>query len=208
MKRVVLHLTLVVGLSAVGMGSGRAEEAAPAMDPAMEAAMAKMEELGGPGEGHKALEPFTGTWTYTLRWWMAPDAAPQEMTGTAINSLIFGGRFLKQEIAGAAMAEGQLPFEGLGVTGYDNMRKEYQSVWFDNMSTGMMRGTGTFDAAAKTMTEQGDFSCPMTGETHRKFRAVWKVVDDSRSTYESYMSTPEGQEFKAMEIHYTRAANL
>ncbi len=183
----------------------QAEQAKPAplaMDPAKEAAMKAMQQLGSPSEGHKALEPFTGTWTYIAQWWMSPDAPPESMAGTATNSVIFGGRFLKQEIRGEA--QGQPPFEGLGFTGYDNIRKAYQSVWFDNMATGMMVGTGVFDAATKTLTDQGDFSCPLTGEAHRPFRTAWTVVDQDHTTYENYMRTPEGREFKAMEIHYTR----
>ncbi len=72
------------------------------------------------------------------------------------------------------------------------------------MATGMMMGTGAFDAATKTLTDQGDFSCPMTGEAHRQFRTAWKVVDQNHNLYENYMRTPEGREFKSMEIHYTR----
>ncbi len=59
-----------------------------------------------------------------------PAASPPAMAGTTTNSLIFGGRFLKQEVRGTV--EGHPPFEGIGITGYDNIRKEYQSVWFDN----------------------------------------------------------------------------
>ena len=171
--------------------------------PSNEAAMAAMQKLGSPSEGHKALEPLVGTWTYTAQWWMAPDAPPEAMTGRSVNSLVFGGRFLKQEIQGEA--QGQPPFEGLGFTGYDNIRKEYQTVWFDNMATGMMVGNGQFDAATNTLTDQGEFSCPMTGETHRMFRSVVKTVDPTHYVYESYMRTSEGREYKAMEILYTRA---
>jgi hypothetical protein len=174
----------------------------PAMDPAKQAAMEAMQKAGSPSEGHKALEPFVGTWAYTAQWRMAPDAQPEAMSGSAHNSLVFGDRFLKQEIRG--QGEGQPPFEGLGFTGYDNLRKEYQTVWFDSMATGMMRGTGQFDPATKTLTDQGDFSCPLTMETHRPFRAVWKVIDPQHTVYETYMRTPDGVEFKAMEIHYTR----
>jgi hypothetical protein len=194
---------------AAGAGVARAEQAAtgqpPAMDPAKQAAMEAMQRLGSPSEGHAALQPLAGTWTYTLQWWMTPEESPQSMAGTAVNTLIFGGRFLKQEIRGEPMEEGQPPFEGLGFTGYDNLRQEYQSVWFDNMITGMMRGAGSFDAATKTLTDTGDFSCPMTGETHRWYRSAWTVVDADHTTYESYSRTPEGQEFKSMEIRYTRA---
>ena len=196
---------VVLWMLTLGVSVAQAEETKPtqpAMDPAKQAAMEAMQRLGSPSEGHKALEPLTGTWTYTAQWWMSPEASPESMTGTATNSLIFGGRFMKQEIRG--QAEGQPPFEGIGFTGYDNIRKEYQSVWFDNMATGMMMGAGQFDAATKTLTDQGDFSCPLTGEAHRWFRTAWTVVDQHHTTYENYMRTPEGREFKAMEIHYTR----
>ncbi len=197
-----------VWVLALGAGLAQAEQATPvqppAMDPAKQAAMEAMQRLGSPSEGHKALEPLAGTWSYTAQWWMSPDEPPQSMTGTALNSLLFGGRFLKQEIRGEAMEEGQPPFEGSGFTGYDNLRKEYQTVWFDNMNTSMMRGAGQFDAATKTLSDEGDFSCPITGETHRWYRTAWTVVDQDHTTYESYSRTPEGREFKAMEIRYTR----
>ena len=211
--RSVVVASCVLALS----GVARAEQGKPAqpaameagkqaaMDPAQVAAMEAMQKAGSPTENHKALEPLAGTWTYTAQWWMAPEAAPETMTGTAVNTVIFGGRFLKQEIAGQPAAEGQPPFEGIGFTGYDNIRKEYQSVWFDNMMTGMMTGTGEFDAATKTLTDQGDFSCPLTGESHRWYRTTWTVTDPNHTAYASYSRTPEGREFKSMEMLYTRA---
>jgi hypothetical protein len=193
---------------AVSAGVGQAEQGKPvqpaAMDPAKQAAMEAMQRLGSPSEGHAALAPLAGAWSYTAQWWMAPDEAPQAMTGTAVNTVIFGGRFLKQEVRGEPMGEGRPPFEGLGFTGYDNIRKEYQSVWFDNMMTGMMGGEGRFDAATRTLSGEGEFSCPMTGETHRWYRTAWRVVDQDHTTYESYSRTPEGREFRSMEIRYTR----
>jgi len=190
-------------VAACGAGAVYAEQAAPAqpMDLAKRAAMEKMQQLGSPSEGHKALEPLVGRWTYTAQWWMSPEEAPSSMTGTSENQLIYGGRFLQQQIRGEAHDQ---PFEGTGVLGYDNIRKAYQSVWFDNMSTGLMTASGQYDAATTTLTEQGDFSCPMTGETHRQFRATWKVVDPDHTVYESYSLAPDGREFKAMEIRYTR----
>lgn len=79
-------------------------------------------------------------------------------------------------------------------------------MWFDNMATGMMVGSGQFEGAAKGVTAAGNFSCPVTGETYRKFRAVWTVVDANHNTYENYLNGPDGKEFKAMEIHYTRTS--
>ena len=200
----LMVVVLVLALNGALAHTEQEKSAQPLMDPAKQAAMEAMQKAGSPSEGHKALEPFVGTWTYTAQWWMSPEAPPEAMTGTATSNLIYGGRFLKQDIRG--QSEGQPPFEGVGFTGYDNIRKEYQTVWFDNMATGMMVGRGQFDAATKALTDRGDFSCPLTMETHRQFRAVWKVVDQDHNIYENYMRTPEGREFKAMEIHYIRSA--
>lgn len=201
------ELVIVASLwVALGAGLVQAEqEKKPAMgtaDSTQKAMMAAMEKYGTPGEAHKMLEPLAGNWTYTMTMWITPDAPPETMSGTSTHMLVYGGRFLKQESQGEM--EGQ-PFEGLGYTGYDNMRKEYQTVWLSNMGTGIYLGTGQFDPGTKALTVEGDFACPVTGETHRKFRDVWKIIDANHNVYESYSRTLEGKEFKMMELHYTRA---
>lgn len=206
--RYPLRMTaLLLGLGMLGMTVAQAEpeKPAPAADPAQAAAMAKMKEASSPNENHKVFEPLVGKWTYTLQWWMNPEAPAQSMRGNTENSLLYGGRFLKQKVKGDPMAEGEPAFEGLLLMGYDNVRKEYQSVWLDNMMTGLMTGKGGYDAATKTLTQEGAFACPMTGETERSFRSAWKSVDTDHNVYESYSKTPEGKEFKSMEILYTRA---
>lgn len=218
-RRMQLLGILAVCVLAIGVRLAQSEQAKPMMaqpaavepvaagaaDPAaaQAAAMAKMQELGSPNEHHQVLEPLVGTWTYVGEFRMAPDGPAQTMTGTANNSLIFGGRFLKQEITG--QGEMMPAFEGIGYLGYDTIRNEYTSVWFDNMMTGIMRGAGQYDLSTKTLTEQTDFSCPMTGEAHRQSRNVWRLVDEHSNVYESYSTGPDGQEFKSMEIRYTRA---
>lgn len=195
--------SVMVGAWLVTLGAGwavAAEPEMPAVDPKA-AAMALAKQYGEPGDSHKTLDRLTGTWTFVMQSWMAPKEKPMKMTGTATNSWVFDGRFLKQEVKG--QGEGWPSFEGVGYTGYDNMRREYQSVWLGNMGTGMHVATGQQDADG-TMTEQGDTSCPMTGEAYRQFRAVWKFVDDKHVTYESYSPGPDGEEYKAMELQYTR----
>jgi hypothetical protein len=174
----------------------------PKMTPEQQAAMEKAMKLGSPSEGHKALEPFAGKWTNSVKYWMKPGDKAQESKGTNENAWILGGRFLKQDYQGT-MADGK-PFEGLGITGYDNVRGEYQSLWLDSMMTGMMVGTGSFDAAAKTVKVAGTFSCPMTGEKAMWYRYEWKVINNDHHTYTSYGKTPDGKEFKSMVIEFTR----
>lgn len=154
-----------------------------------------------PGEQHKILKELSGNWKHTLKWWMKPGTNPEMHTGTNTNKMILGGRFLQQDAKGKAMGQ---PFQGVGLTGFDLLREEFQSVWLDNMSTSMMSSTGTYDAATKTIKETGTFSDAMTGEKNRWYRAEWKILDKNNYTYEMYVKGTDGAEFKSMEITYKR----
>ncbi len=166
------------------------------------AMMAQAKKYGTPGKNHEVLKPFVGKWTYTARSWMKPGDKTQESEGTSQNNLVLGGRFLKQEVRGQWNGK---PFRGVGYTGYDNVRGEYQSIWMDNMMTGIMRIVGTYDEGSKTIKQSGSFSCPMTGQRDMWFRSEWKASSDSRNTYTAYGKDEKGKEFKSMEITYKRA---
>ncbi len=78
-------------------------------------------------------------------------------------------------------------------------------TWLDSMMTGTMTMSGQYDAATKTIHTAGANSCPMTGEKARKMRWDWTFADDTHNTFTSYVSGPDGKEFKGMEIVYTKA---
>ena len=172
-----------------------------AMDKMHQEMMAKWQEYAMPGEGHKALEPFVGNWDYTVSWWEKPDSEPQKSSGTSEVKWIMGGRFLEQTAQGTAMGQ---EFHGMGLMGYDNMQKEYTGVWIDNMGTGMMTSTGTYDPATKTFTEKGTFSCPQDEGGEKAFRGVTTMVSPDNYTYEMYVTDKDGKESRMMEIVYTR----
>ncbi len=163
--------------------------------------MAKAMELMTPNEKHEVLEQFVGDWTYTGTFKMSHDAPTQEMTGTMKNNMVYNGRFLKQVIEGPWMGS---RFEGLGFTGYDNVRNEYVTTWLDNMATGIMASSGNYDPATKTLNLKGEHSCAMSGEKNRYYRSEWTLLDESHSVYKSYTLGPDGKEFMSMEIRYTR----
>ena len=199
MKKLLgLMLVLLMSNAVVGFSE---EAVAPATDPAMEAMMAKMTEYGTPAEGHARLEPLIGKWNHSIVSKMDSKSPEQTMTGTNENKWILGGRFIQQETKGEWMGK---PFEGIGITGYDNFKKEYSSVWLDNMGTGMMISTGTFDEATGAINESGKFTCPIK-QGEMEVRSVWKIVDNDHYTYEMYTKDEAGAEFKMMEITYERA---
>lgn len=199
MKKIVYFGAFLTGFMVIAsLKPVLAADPAPTPDAAM---MEKMKQVGMPGPNHKILEPLAGTWKASVKMWMQPGAKAEESTGTSNNTWIHGGRFLKQEYEG--MWAGQ-SFEGLGYMGYDNLREEFQSIWLDNMMTGIMKNSGTYDPKTKTISSSGTFSCPMTGEKERWFRTELKIVSNDKHTYTSYGKDPSGKEFKEMEITYTR----
>ncbi len=203
MRKIILSLLM---LSILNLPSARAEETVPggqALPPGMDAAkMAEVKLKGAPNENHKVLDAFAGDWNYTSTMRMTPDAQPMEMKGTTSSKWILDGRFLQGETKGEWMGE---PFNGIAIAGYDNVKEEYNSLWIDNMATGMMVSSGKYDPATKTITEEGTFSCPMTGKKDMAFRSELKSIDADNYTYSMYQKAEDGTEFKGMEITYTRA---
>jgi len=170
-----------------------------ASSPDHEAMMEKYKEYSTPNENHKVLDTLVGDWDYALKWWVAPGAEPEVSTGTSTIKWIMGGRFIKHKAEGTSMGQ---PFEGMGITRYDNEKKQDQTVWIDNMGTGIVKGGGNYDPTRKTISEEGTFSCPEEGD--KLYRGVTTIKDNENFTYELYMNAPDGKEFRAMEITYTR----
>ena len=184
-----------------------ADEAAPADAPAQDKAaadkaamMEKMKAASTPGAEHKVLEILAGRWTAASKFWMDPNAPAEESTGTAATEMVFGGRFLKETYKGTAHGE---PFEGVGYTGYDNVKKQYVGNWVDSMATGIMNSTGEYDAASKTLKTGDTMSCPINGEAKMRMENV--ITDNDHHTLTGYMTGADGKESKGMEIVYTRA---
>ena len=177
----------------------------PAGGDEMAEMMKRWAEYGTPGENQKRLDPLIGKWDYETRWWLSSDTEPQTSKGSGEYTWLFDGRYVEQEVTTPAQGPDGKPFRGLGLTGYDNMKKEYVFVWLDNMSTGVMTGTGTYDPAKKEITFKGESPDPLSGQLHKPWRAVTRIVSNDKHVFEMHVAGPDGKEFKEMEITYTRA---
>lgn len=191
---------VVVFVSALFVITGRVvsqDEKGSAEDPLMQAAM----KYGEVGPFHAHLQPLAGRWKQTVKWWMTPDAPPQVYTGTCEYKWILGKKFLLQEVKGDM--EGQ-PFEGMGLMGYDNFKKKYTGMWVDSMGTAIMSSLGTCDDSGKVFTMIGQLDDVFTGKANQKFRSVVRIINNDMHTDEMYQTGPDGKEYKALEITYTR----
>ena len=166
----------------------------------MKAMWEAMEKASAPAAEHKALDPMVGTFNTVIRFYPAPGAPPSESKGTSVTRWILGGRYIEQKFKGTSMGR---PFEGIGYTAYDKIKKQYVTTWMDSMSTGIMSSTGTADAAGKNWKFTGSMDDPMTGTSTTTHQTV-TVESKDKHVFEMWAPGPDGKSFKMMEIVYTR----
>lgn len=202
MKRRIKYsvATLVLGGALVAGIAWAEDKPTPALDPQMAEMLKKAEIACNPSAAHKSLDPFVGEWTAEVKTWLVPGESPTVTKGSAKATWILGGRYVQEEFTGEFMGK---PFRGISLTGYDNVRQKYRTVWMDDMSTTMVTCEGEADAAGKEFTYKGDYACAMTGEKHKNTKLVSRLVNKDKHVFE--MHDPAlGENSKVMEITYTR----
>jgi hypothetical protein len=172
--------------------------------------MKKWEANATPGENHKHLEHFVGSWDLTMKMWMGgPESKPTVSKGTAETKWVLGKRYVQESLKaemkmpGADGKEMAMPFEGLGLTGYDNFKKIYVGTWADDMGTQLLTLRGNYDSAKKTLAMYGEMDEPALDTYGRMFKAVTRIIDKDNHVFEMY-DLHVGENFKVMEIAYKR----
>ena len=170
--------------------------------PGMDDMMAKMMAMGQPGAEHKALDPLVGEFEGSVKFWMAPGTDPMESKATIKREWILDGRFVIEHVNGEGMGGGP-PFKGLGIVGYSNMDKKYESVWCENMATHMSFASGTYDATKKTFTLVGDMLDPATGKKVKQTSTL-DVSNPDREVMTGTCPGPDGKPMKNFEGVFER----
>ena len=201
-RPLLVPLCLLLAIALPALAAEPKSSAPLAMNAEQQKMMEAWQKASTPGEAHKRLaEQFEGTWDTKQSMWMDPSAPPSIDTGRSVNTAVFGGRQLRMDFKGAWMGQA---FDGLGFSGYDNVKGKYISSWMDSMSTGLFVAEGDYDPASKTYTYQGQMPDPMKPGSSVPIRNVVRVVDKDHHVFEMYESR-DGKEVKTMQIEYTRA---
>jgi hypothetical protein len=156
-------------------------------------AMSQGNEGIEPGPAHKQLAKRVGEYATATKFWTGLDAPPAESKGAAKIAETLGGRFLLEENSGTLLGQ---PFTGLRLYGYNNLSKQYESVWTWTESTGMVTMRGTSKDEGKTVTYAAAYNRePGAKQT---FQVVVRQVND-----DSFVAEISGDKAK-METTYTR----
>ncbi len=204
LRRVVAPMLPAAGIALALVIATHAQQQdgkAPPMSKEQQAMMDAMTKAMTPGKNHQLLGSLAGQWQFSTKMWMDPAAPPAQSTGSALYEPIMGGRYLKGTYKGDMMG---MPFEGVGVEGYDNVTGKFQATWIDNMGTSITFMSGKYDPATKTITFMGEMPDVMKPMTNVKIRQVIRLVDNDHHDMAWY-ETRNGKEVKTMEINYTRS---
>lgn len=195
---VLAALALVVALPAMTQQNehfGEREEMSADQQAMMEAVIQTAE----PGEAHAELAKSAGTWKARSATWMEPGAEPHKSEGLVERKMLLGGRVLQEHFRGDIMG---MPFEGIGLRGYDNSTGEYWGLWMDNTSTAAApyegRCSDDYVTCEFTMTALD----PATGET-RTWRMETEQIGDDTERFTVH-ETRDGTEFKSRVTVYER----
>lgn len=194
-------LVLALCLSCAGAALAESHAEQPAMSPEMAAMMEAWQKAMTPGPQHAMLASSAGTWNVAMTMWMEPGAPPTEGTGVAVRTAILGDRTVREDFTSEFMG---MPFEGMALTGYDNVTQRYWSTWTDNMSTGLMHMTGTASDDGSTMSFAGEHADPMGGGMiSMRIETVNEGAD--REVHTFYEKKGDEEERVSMKMVYTRA---
>lgn len=203
MKRIVWITVFIIvssspGSRAVSQDELREpdKEATTEATESSEDAEESLSELTIPGEPHELLGGTVGDWSLTIHVWTAPDTEPVESTGSATGRWILGDRFVETTYEGEVMGR---PFQALKIEGFEKATQEYVTTWRDNLGTYTMIFRGACDSTCATRTMMADFLDPVSSQRLR-IRGVTTLIEEEGYSYESFVVTPDGNEFKNMEL--------
>src|SRR5688572_22345497 len=129
MQRLICLVTLLFATHAFAQSKKQpATDAKKGPSPEMQKMMDEMEKAATPGPEHKWLTEMAGSWSTSSKFWMEPGKPPRESQGSEEIKPILGGRFIEARFTGMMMGK---PFEGFGVSGYDNTKKKFVMIWMD-----------------------------------------------------------------------------
>ena len=178
---------IIAALAAFGAESASADSAVPAptIIPAMaEAEIVKLEE---------------GVWDAVAEFPPASaDAGPTTMRGVQTNTLLAGGRWIRNDFE----LDG---YAGHGTWGWDPRKGRYVGIWVDSNSDYVRLDEGSYDPASRTLTWISELRQP---DPHppAKYRMIEEFRGDTRVLTMTAIGPKTGKVVPLGKITFTRRA--
>lgn len=198
---VLIAITALISTQVFSQNESGETASQPQMTAEQLAEMQMWAKIGMPSEHHKHLNYFIGKWNTTTKMWMGgPGSDVMESQGTSNIRWVLDGRMLLDEHKGSMMG---LPYEGIGMTGYDNYRNMYFSSWCSNMQTNMLTMTGKRHPDTGIFTYYGEMDEPSIKVIGRTVKYVTRIINENKYVFD-IIDLHAGDDYKVIEITYTR----
>ncbi|MBM3783971.1 MAG: DUF1579 domain-containing protein [Acidobacteria bacterium] len=146
----------------------------------MQAMMAKAKKFTAPGENHKLLEKFLGTWTMEMRGYMK-GVAGKASTGEQTCTWYVKGRFVQCRGGGPLFG---MQLEFATIIGYDNFKQSYRVMHLSSMDTSLNTSEGDLTPDGKTLLTYGTIDEYLTGEHDKMVKYVWRFDSADQMRFE------------------------
>jgi len=199
-----LTALLVVSLAAAPAPAttSLAVQDADAAQPSPEDMLAQMEAMAKytkPGDEHKLLDRFLGTWDTS----MTITGMPMSLPGKTTFRKLLDGYFI--------IGEGSTPIPMMGdsktvtILGYDKFKLSYVSAMMSTMDTALRTAEGDLTRDGKSLLIYGTLDEYLTGEHDKMVKYAWRFPSDDKLVLEVH-DLPIGEEnTKVVEVVFTRA---
>ncbi|MHC5062921.1 MAG: DUF1579 family protein [Planctomycetota bacterium] len=165
----------------------------------MAAMMQAAQRYTQPGEAHKALSRFLGTWESVTRIMGVP--GPGEK-GTVEYSWLMEGRWIQSRAKGSMMG---VPMETFMILGYDNFKQSYVWANVSNMDTALRHAEGDMNQDGTALITYGTLDEYLTGEHDKMVRTVWRFLSEDKILVEIHDFAIGEENSKVVEIEMTRS---
>ena len=166
---------------------------------AQEYDMQKAMELASPNENHQRLETdFGGLWKYNMTSTM--EGMTMTGTGTSVNNMILGGRFVMMSSEGTMMG---MTVKSMTIMGYDNAREKYTMIGLDELGTYYITAEGDYDTVTKVYTLDGTYEEPVLKKI-QDYRFIIDLSDASFPVMKVLFENEQGGWDEIMSMTYSR----
>jgi len=160
----------------------------------------KMQEFSTPGPEHKLLESLNGSWVAGLQSFSSDTSLPVPGKATITQKSELGGRFFHSTFSGIIMGQ---PFEEVSISGFNNAKKQYHSILYNNRGTGFVFMEGHYNHITQTFTWTGTQTDLITGG-NRKIKKIVKINNKNAFTLILYETGSNAKERKVLEGIFTK----
>ena len=153
-----------------------------------------------PNEVHKLLGEYAGAFDMEITMWPDEGKEPAKVKVASNHQMILGGRFLELRQTGKMMG---MDYLSVSTFGYNTSGKSFDLITLNNMGTGTLSLTGTWNPEIKEATVSGQMISPGSNKVI-KIRQVIHFQDKNRLTITNYDQSEGRQPQKTIEYKLTR----